>query len=221
LVLQVSDAQSPFREGIAYLHLCILAIWGPLVAGIIIAAVSFVTLLLWPAKHGVTTNPWALIALCGLAVIIVIPGASHAELVYVSGLAMRMLAVFLVSSLISLVFGVSDVLLLGRVLHLPKRLSVLTVALVRFVPAAQRSIEAVMLSQRSRGFVLHWWGLLSLTTYRVIMVPFLVGILRSALGMWVSLNMRQWAVYEPRCRSVGLLELAFLCVTLCMWRLPG
>ncbi len=210
----------PLVKLVAYLDLCILGVWGPLVAVVIVAFVSFALLLLWPVRHGVITNPWYSLVLCGLAVVIVIPGASQAELAYVVRLSLRMLCVILVSSSLGLVFRVNDVLVLGRVSRWPKRLSGLVVAFVRFVPVAMRSIEAVVLSQRSRGFVFRWWGLLSPAVYRVIVVPFLVGILHDALGMWVSLNMRQWALYEPTCRKLGLGDLAFLLLTFSMWALP-
>ncbi|MFH1741167.1 MAG: energy-coupling factor transporter transmembrane component T [bacterium] len=210
----------PLVKSLAYLHLCTLAIWGPWLGAAFMAIVCFVFLLLWPMRKGMITNPWASLILCAVAVVVVIPGGTQTELVRVSFLALRMLAVFLVSAVLGLVFGVSDVLHLGRLFHWPERWCVLAVGLVRCVPMAQRSMEAVMLSQRSRGFVLRWWGLVLPRTYRIVTIPFLVCMLRDALWMWVSLNMRKWAVYKPKCRTVGVWDVAFLLLTLLIWVLP-
>lgn len=211
----------PIIKIMVYLNLCILAVWGPLFAGSITSLVSFVIILYWPKRNGAFTNPWFSLLLCGLAVVLVIPGGtSQTELTYVTMIALRMLAVILVSQLLGLVFGVNDILILARILHFPKQLSVLTVAFVRFVPIAQRSIEAVILSQKSRGFFFGWKTMFLPTTYRVILVPFLVSILRDALYMWVSMNMRQWAIYKPRHSGVGLSDMFFLVLTFTMWGLP-
>jgi len=173
-----------------YLQSLSLAIWGPLGACVAVAVACFGILLLTPGRRGTVANPFYALILCAVAVLLVVPGGTAQEIIAASELSTRILSVMLASALLGAVITPSDVLLLQRFFRLPRSFEMVALAMVLFVPRALDSIRSVVYAQRSRGLDLSVVSVFRPSTYRLVLVPYIVSVLKAALTLWVSLNLR-------------------------------
>jgi energy-coupling factor transporter transmembrane protein EcfT len=207
----------PLIKIMVYAQLLCVAIWGPLPGVIITAVVCFVLLAFYPDDRGAIANPYFALLFCLLAVLIVLPGGSRDEILYASRLSTRLLDVMLVSAMLGTVISPVDLARIGNLLHLPNAAIMVIVAVASFLPLSLRNIHTVIVAQRSRGFEFKFLSLFRPTTYRVLVVPYVVCILRSALDKWVSMNLRPWVGYRRAMPKISIQEIGLLFISSLLW----
>lgn len=208
---------NPLLKVLLYLQLLCVAIWGPVfnVAGLTV--IAFVFLLVYRDEDEIVTNPYYSVALCLITVLIVLPGGSWSEILYATNLAVRILAVMLVSSVFGLWIDTTDIMRTAKVFGASEKLSAVLAGVARFVPVSIRTMRSVLLAQRSRGLEFDWAAVFRLETYPAVVVPYFVCILRIAFVMWISMNLRPHSEIEFRgpegaASGVGLLLLTASCL---------
>lgn len=207
----------PLIKVVVYTQLLCVAIWGSLPSVILTATICFLLLAFYPGDRGAIANPYFALLFCVVAVLIVLPGGSRDEMVYASRLSTRLFDVMLVSALLGAVISPVDVARIGNLLRLPNPAIMIIVAITSFLPLSARNIQAVMIAQRSRGFELNFLSLFRPATYRVLVVPYIVCILRSALDKWVSMNLRPWIGYKRVTPKIPIQEIALFLTTFMLW----
>jgi hypothetical protein len=179
--------------------------------------VSFVLLVLYPGDRGAIANPYYALVFCMLAVLIVIPGGSRDEIWAASRLSIRLSDIMLVSSLLGLITSPVDLARLSTLFRLPAAGTMVIIAVASFLPLSLRNIHTVIVAQRSRGFEPKFVSLFRPATYRVLIVPYVVCILRSALDKWVSMNLRPWALYRPTVQRITIPEIVLFSISFLLW----
>jgi hypothetical protein len=206
----------PLFKTLLYLQLLAVAIWGPLLSVIGVSVVCFAYLIFWPDEQGLASPYYALV-FCAVAVLVVLPGGSRGELIQALRLSARLFDVMVVSYMLGVVLRPIDVAQLGTLLRLPSNIIMVMIGVASFVPLASRSIHNVIFAQRSRGFEFTFLSLFRPTTYRVLVVPYVVSILRSAMDKWVSMNLRPWTGYKLPIRKIAIYEIALFLISFGLW----
>lgn len=200
-----------------YMQLLCVAIWGPLPGVILTTVVCFLLLGFYPGDRGAIANPYYALLFCLLGVLIVLPGGTRDEIIFASRLSTRLLDIMLVSAMFGTVLSPVDLARLGNILYLPNAAIMVVIAVGSFLPLSLRNIHAVIIAQRSRGFEFRFTSLFRAATYRVLVVPYVVCILRSALDKWVSINLRPWVGYRTTLRKVSIQETVLVLVSFLLW----
>ena len=207
----------PVIKFLLYLQLLLVAICGPLWSVVFTSAACFMFVILYPGDRGMVANPyWALI-ICALGVLVVLPGGTRVEILYAAELSTRVLDVMLTSAAFGLLISPRDVAQLTDSLHLPDNVKLVVIAVSSFVPLSLRSIHAVIFAQRSRGLTLGITSILRPETYRVLVVPYVVCILRAAFDKWVSMNLRPWSVYYQARAKIRVHEVGVVLASFTLW----
>lgn len=207
----------PVIKMVFYIQLLGIAIWGPLISSILVTVICFIFLIFYSGEKGIVANPYYALLFCAIAVLIVVPAGSKDEIIYASELSARILNVMLISAILGLMIKPDDILLTGKLLRLPDKLIMVIITIALFLPTATRSIHSVIFAQRSRGLELGFFSLFRPTTYRVLIIPYVVCILRSALAMWVSMNLRPWSVYKLSKAKINVPEVVLLLTSFALW----
>jgi hypothetical protein len=173
--------------------------------------------LLYPGDRGTVANPYFALVICAFGVLIVLPGGSRDEILYAAELSTRIFDVMLASATFGLLMSPRDVAQLTDSLHLPDKAKLVVIAVSAFLPLSLRSIHAVIFAQRSRGLVLSFSSMLRPETYRVLVVPYIVCILRAAFEKWVSMNLRPWLGYYQVRAKFRVLEVIILFASFILW----
>lgn len=200
-----------------YIQLLCLAIWGPFTSSILITILCFVFLVFYSGEKGIVANPYYALLFCTIAVLIVIPGGSREDILYASELSVRIFNIMLISAILGLLMKLDDVLLIGRLSCLPEEIFVVVIAMVLFLPAAKRTIQSVSFAQRSRGLELGFFSLFRLSTYRALIIPYVICVLRNALASWVSMNLRPWSRYKQAVGRIKVAEVILFLFSFALW----
>jgi len=207
----------PVTKILLYLQLLSVAIWGPLISSVVVTITCFIFLVFYPGEKGIIANPFYAMLFCTIAVLIVIPTGSKDEIIYASELSARIFNIMLISAILGLVIKPYDILIMGRLLHTPGNLVTVIITTALFFPIAMQNIYSVIFAQRSRGLELSFSSLFRLMTYRAITIPYVVCILRSALAMWISINLRPWSKYKLAKAKVDTLGLILFLASFALW----
>jgi energy-coupling factor transport system permease protein len=207
----------PLLKSLLYLQLLSIAIWGPLISVIVVSTVCFAFLIFYSGEKGAIANPYYALLFCVIAVLIVLPGGNRDELIYASKLSARILNVMLISAMLGVVVSPVDIARVGKYLRLPDTAIMMIIGVASFLPLSLRSINTVIFAQRSRGLDFNLFSLFRPTTYRVLVVPYVVCILRSALDKWVSMNLRPWSGYKLAMPKIAIHEIVLFLISLILW----
>ena len=207
----------PIIKILFYLQLFAIAIWGPIISSIMITTICFIILIFYSGEKSIIANPYYALLFCGIAVLIVLPGGSKSEIIYASKLSARILNIMLISAITGLIIKPHDILIIGKCLHLPEKLIWVIIAMALFLPNAIHDIQSVIFAQRSRGFELNIFSFFRLTTYRVLIIPYIVCILRSALSMWISMNLRTRLADKQANTKYSILEILMFLTSFVLW----
>ena len=216
IILYIRDWH-PWVKLLLYAHLLCVAIWGPLWGSALIAILVLILLFLYQGPRGFVTQPILALVVCSLAVVIAIPGGSTNDVMSAAKLSTRLLMVMSVSGLFGLVIGFQDVRHWCYTVRAPQWFVFLITAFVRYLPIAERLFKQVIFAQRSRGLHLGIKTVFLPSSYRALMVPYILGLLRSIDSLWVSMNMRPTEVARADGHGIRVAEVVILMGSASLW----
>lgn len=199
-----------------------LALWGPMDGCLIGCSLCFLLLLIWPRGATVATSPWTCVAFCTFATLIAVPGGDANDVIIALRLSVRLLLVLLTSAALGRIATPGDIVAAARQFRLPRQVQFAIGVLARFVPLAIQTMQSVALAQRSRGLYLGIRHLVRRDTYRALAVPYVVSVLRSAMQLWISVNLRPFGrshLSSFTGRRGAVFECASLSAAMALWLL--
>jgi len=207
----------PITKLLVYLQLIAVCIFAPVPSAIFVGVVAFLYVVVLGAGREMYVNPWYPLVLCVLAFLIAVPGGTDRDVLIAADISLRVFGVIMSSILLGLALGVRDLISLTRRFGMPEQVELMAIAIAVSLPRVLRSMRNVLAAQKSRGFVISWRTALSLRTYAVLMTPFIVAILRTALALWISLCIRPWRNYTPAVFRFGVRDLILLLASSLLW----
>lgn len=202
----------------AVTQLICIAIWGPLISCIGIASIIFILLILHQGDKVMKLSAFVALIFCVISVLIVFPGGSKDDVFVAFNIAVRFFDIMIISILFALIAKLHDFTIVGKLLHLPKSfILIFMISFIRFIPVAFKSIETVIMAQRSRGFNFNLSSFLKTQTYRALLIPYIICILDSAWWMWISMNLRPIVDIKLPNQKISAIQIYFLAISFGLW----
>lgn len=186
-------------KAVLLFELLAFAIWGPLEGCVILVCALFVLLVIWPRADTMIASPFVAMIFCLVVIGTAIPFSTPTEVLAVAQNTLRFLLFMLASSvMLGSVAIPSDFVNLAHLLRLPSGVTFVIGTVTRFVPLCLRTMGEVACAQKARGLRLGLKTSFQPETYTMLLVPYVISIIRSAVTVWVASNLRPVPVMPTR-----------------------
>lgn len=214
------SSSHPFSKAVLYANVLLLSLFGAIPSIIILAVIGLVLLSGIDRSQGSVASPYSILVLFVISIGISLPNGDPSIIKYTVIWSIRMLDVLVFSAIMGAVISFHDVLFACRIFRLSDKMTSIAYAVLLFIPQYIEHLRLVIMAQKTRGARFGIRNILRPTTYSAIAIPFIHTLLRNALLLWVSINLRpisskSFSLARPRVGEyiivmfIGLLWLSF------------
>ena len=216
-IIKFFTGMQSLLKTLVFINLFMVGLIGSIWAVLIVLLFLFILLLLNSQEHGINSGPFFPLIFCGLAVLIVIPDGTESEVEFALYLMARILALSYISIFIGYIFNQRDFLVIGDLFGLKSNKKILFIIIPIFLPTALSAIQNVLIAQQSRGLKLNIKSLLKRETFEAMIIPYVVTILKRALELWITVNLKPWDSYIIKKQKIKFTDILITCMCLSLW----